>query len=333
MKKFIILFSILIVFLGCKLEKKNVFLDESSVINIAVTQPLADRKSEISSLAWYNDYLIILPQYPNRFPNNSAKGSLFAIPKKQLDKYLSGENKQPIEPIKIPFYDDGLSDLDGFEGYEAICFIKDNIYLTIESSPDKMLGYLVKGKIKPDLTEITMDFDKKAKIQPQAEIPNACYETMFVYDDKIYTIYEANGKNVNPHPKVLVYSNDLKFIGEYEIPNIEYRITDATCVDDNKVYLINYFWPGDQEYYNPATDEIAEKYGVGKTHYENKNVERVICFDINDKIRLANKPPTYMKLLGNNTARNWEGIVKYKKGFILATDKYPTTIIGYIESK
>ncbi len=329
MKKIILFYIVFILLFGCKIEEKKLFLDESDVTQIKVTAPLSDRKSEISSLAWYNDYLIILPQYPSRFPVGGYS-SLFAISKKQLDNYLAGDMTKPIEPIQIPFNQKDMPSLSGFEGYEAMIFIGDDIYLAIETSPNEMLGYLVKGKISPDLSMITLTGEKTA-IKPQSDIPNACYETLTTYNDKIIAIYEGNGKNVNLHPFALVFDKNLKKEGELPLPNIEYRITDATAVDNDKFYVINYFWPGDAQYYKPATDKIKQKWGIGKTHSENENVERILELKINsDNISLSETPPVYLKLLGNNTARNWEGIVRYKKGFILATDKYPQTIIAYV---
>jgi len=35
--------------------------------------------------------------------------------------------------------------------------------------------------------------------------------------------------------------------------------------------------------------------------------------------------------LPGNDARNWEGIVRLdNRGFLLATDKFPTTILGFV---
>ncbi len=333
MKKIIFALFILLVLVGCKLEQKSLYLSESDVTQIKINGVLSERKSEISGLAWYNDYLIILPQYPDRFPTkDGASASLFAISKAQLDEYFSLENPKEITPLQIPFYTPDFSDITHFEGFEAIAFIDDNIYLAIESSPDKMLGYLVKGIIRKDLSKIEIG-NQKTKIEPQTDIHNACYETLFAYDNKLITIYEANGKNVNHNPKAIVFDTNLKKIAEYNFPNIEYRITDATSVSDGKFFAINYFWPGDADSYKPAQDELKEKWGIGKTHSQNENVERIVEFKISDSIILANTPPIYLKLLGNNVARNWEGIVKYENGFILATDKYPATIIAYVSAK
>ena len=74
-----------------------------------------------------------------------------------------------------------------------------------------------------------------------------------IYKDIALFLYEANGKNLQKD--VLQQALSLKdfSISNLKFPNIEYRITDATKVDENnKFWAINYYWPGDKKYLNPA---------------------------------------------------------------------------------
>ena len=53
-------------------------------------------------------------------------------------------------------------------------------------------------------------------------------------------MYEANGSNLRKDPYQLLFSvNDLS-LKRIQSPNIEYRITDATKVKNNKFWAINY---------------------------------------------------------------------------------------------
>jgi hypothetical protein len=71
---------------------------------------------------------------------------------------------------------------------------------------------------------------------------------------------------------------------------------------------------------------------VGITHQEAEPVERLLKFRIdNDKIELVERPAIYLELLEGDS-RNWEGIVAYGDGFLLVTDRFPTTILAYIEA-
>ena len=48
--------------------------------------------------------------------------------------------------------------IDGFEGFEAIAFDGQDVYLTLEAdTKDGMRGYLVQGEIMLDLSEIVID--------------------------------------------------------------------------------------------------------------------------------------------------------------------------------
>jgi hypothetical protein len=50
-----------------------------------------------------------------------------------------------------------------------------------------------------------------------------------------------------------------------------------------------------------------------------------------DDVNLIDQAPIYLELLDEDS-RNWEGIVAYGDGFLLVTDRFPTTILAYIEA-
>jgi hypothetical protein len=95
--------------------------------------------------------------------------------------------------------------------------------------------------------------------------------------------------------------------------------------------VINYYWPGDEDLLTPAEDWIFDLYLPGKTHLEQKTVERLIELRYNQgEIKVTQKPPIQMKLQADES-RNWEGLVRIDEiGFIAITDKFPTTILAFI---
>jgi len=131
---------------------------EQLVKRIPVGGELSMRDAEVSGLAWYRDYLVILPQYPERF-SYSDDGALFAIHKDKILQFLDGGFTGPIVPRKIAFVAPGLKEaVKGFEGFEAIAFRGDRVFMTIESRPGrKMMSYLVTGSIAPNLDSMLMD--------------------------------------------------------------------------------------------------------------------------------------------------------------------------------
>lgn len=310
------------------------YAQETALQPIPLADPLGDRHAEISSMAWYGDNLIIVPQYPNFFLDDKTDpGALFAIPKSAIAAYLNKESCEPLEAKQIPLDAGDAYNIPGFEGFEAIAFKGDTVYMTIEvSGDDGMYAYLVSGKIAPDLSGITLDTDKMVKIPTQSGVDNMSEEAIIVTDDSVITFHEANGVAVNPKPVAHVFGLDLSDKGTIPMPNVEYRITDATTPDDNGVFwVINYFWPG-EEVLKPEVDPIFEKYGKGPTHAASEGVERLLALQYTkDGIQIVDIPPIQLQLMADGSLRNLEAIARWDdQGFLVATDKYPTTIFGFV---
>jgi hypothetical protein len=296
---------------------------------IPLAGPLAAASAEISGLAWYSDWLILLPQYPSHFDDQ-----LFALPQADIVAFLDGTAAGPLTPQTIPLAAPGLTQISGYEGLEAIAFQGDQVFITIETGGGApMLGYLASGAIAPDLSQIELDVDHLAEIEPPVPLANYSDETVVVVEDTVLTIYEANGRFVNPTPAAHQFSTGLEPLGTLPFPAIEYRVTDATAVDENgRFWIINYLFPGDIPKLNIAPDAIGERYGRGPSHAASDVVERLIEMQAsNDEIVLTGTPPIQLELLPDGEARNWEGIVRLdERGFLLATDKFPETILGFV---
>ncbi len=304
---------------------------ERPVQRIELAGPAAEARAEISGMAWCGDQVILLPQYPGLFRKDYAP-SVFAIPSADIAAYLSGKDTTAIEPLQLPFY---YNDLDtailGFEGFEAIAFKGRTFYVTMESSPaGEMKGYIVRGEVIGDCERLELDPESMVPIEPQAALSNMTDEAIVVFGDDVYTFYEANGVNVNPSPVVHLFNPDLIPTTTVPLASLEYRITDATTPDEQGFFwVINYFYPGDTKL-NPGIDQIAESYGVGESHQAADQVERLVAYRITDEgLVLADVPPVYL-VLSDEEARNWEGLVRFQEGFLLITDKFPSTILAFV---
>lgn len=154
-------------------------------------------------------------------------------------------------------------------------------------------------------------------------------ETLLIENDKVFAIYEANGKNVNINPKVVSFDLDLQNYELLEFPNTEYRITDATRNIDDNFWAINYLYEGEIKLLNPA----IEYYSVGTPNPTNiQSVERLVQFKFEDgAINLEDNLPIQIKQQEDGKSRNWEGLVKFDSlGFLMITDKFPKTILAYL---
>ncbi len=303
---------------------------EYPVTTIPLAGPLADADAEISGLAWYGDTLILLPQYPSFAGGGSF---LYALPKSVLLDYLDGRSTTALTPQAIPFTATGLAtQIAGFQGYEAIAFQGDDVYLTVEADGrNGPMGYLVHGTIAPDLSQITIHTDEIVEIAPQTGRSNTSDEALLVYGDELVTLYEVNGADLNEAPVAHRFALDLAEAGTLPLARIEYRVTDATAVDGNgRFWVINYFFPGDVDL-RPQTDPIAGQFGQGATHLQRDQVERLLELQFTDDgIQPSGAPPILLQL-PDDDARNWEGLVRLdERGFLLATDKFPTTILAFV---
>ncbi len=307
---------------------------EQAVTTIPLTEPLAQRDSEVSGMAWYGDYLIMLPQYPSIFGADDAS-FIFALPKADLLAFLDGSVSGPLEPIPVLFVEpDWSGQIDGFQGYEAIAFNGDRAFLTIEAdSGSDMAGYLVAALISTDLSALQLDASSLLEIPQPVTLDNKADESIIVTDEMIITIYEASGVDDNPAPIVHLYDLDLAAQGTPSFPHVEYRITDATDLDgEGRFWAINYLYPGSKGI-DPANEALAQIYGQGYTHARHKQVERLLEFQYNDSgITLVGGPPIQMELTSDDS-RNWEGLVRLdERGFLIMTDKFPETILGFVSA-
>lgn len=334
--KTLVLFISLFAF-QCREAQKSQNLSEVGIeiIELALTGEIASWYAEISSLTWYKDQLIILPQYPDRFLEHNV-GSIFKIPKNEIIKYIDNLNPDlKLNPTRIEFDEQGIpEEISGFQGYESVIFIENKIFLTIESIQNgAMQAYLVEGFISADIKKIVLNAASLKELPVPIQLINYAYESMIYSDNKLFIFYEANGANITDTPTMIEVNLDSSGFQIEPFLNIEFRITDATDVDERGCFwVINYFWPGDFRKLNPASDQLASRSKPPINYSENTAIERLVELKYSsDGIQFGESVPIVLGLGSKSESRNWEGIVRLdNRGFILATDKHPRTIIGFL---
>lgn len=307
---------------------------EAQVAPLVLDASMAKQSMEYSGLAWFQDWLVLLPQYPEK---NLIQGqaSLFAIPKQSITDALNHPSGEALPWQAIAFEDDGLSEsIRGFEGFESIAFNGDEVFMTIESrSGSPMMGYLVRGTVSGAIEQITLDADTLVPLDPQTSFSNASDEAITLFNGMVYTFFEDNGFEQNPQPIAHQFSiEDPLQAATIPFSNINYRITDATSTDsEGYLWVMNYFYPGDT-HLQASSDALAEAYGQGATHQDSDVVERIIKLQIdNAAIRLVDEPPVQLQLFPENEARNWEGLVVLDDlGFLVVTDSFPESILAFV---
>ena len=306
---------------------------------LEIAGPLADPRAEVSGMTWKGDTLVVLPQDPTLFAGAGQLG-FFVMSRSEIIAAIDGQSDGPITPRQVTCQAPGLSRIiKGFDGMEAMGLMGNRCYMTVEAKDDSaMAGYLVCGHYDMVNNEVVMDMTRLTAIPMGLNIPNIAEETIIIDDRQVITLSEANGRNVNPTPQGKVFDAEIGFLGTIPLPNIEYRVTDATAVyDEKRFWVMNYYYPPEKQKLKPAPDEELVKFGDPGSFDPDACVERLLELQIvrggpdGDYIKRTNTPPVNLVTLPDRVCRNWEAVVRLgDRGFLLMTDKYPGTLLAFV---
>ncbi len=286
-------------------------------------------EAEISGMAWHGDDLVLLPQYPRRFGPDA--GAVFVATRASIEAVIDGE-ADAIEVRTVPIDAPGLEDsLDGFDGFESIAFAGDDAYLTVEVPGTTVVGFVLRGRAHGEpLERLSIASEPRAPLTAQTDLPNTAYEALVVTGSRVIALYEANGE-INPSPRALAFDRSLAPLGELPMSRVEYRVTDASSADgEDRFWVANYHWPGSP--WQPGACEITAEYGQGETHARCRTVERLVELAVRgSRIETTHRPPILFRLVDDEHARNWEGLVRLPgRGFLVMTDEHPASILAFV---
>lgn len=302
---------------------------------IPLAGPVADPAAEISSMVWFGDTLAILPQDPDRLAPGDTLG-FFGLAGAEIRAWLAGAGPAALAPRRIPCVAPGLARIvRGFDGLEAMGMIGRRCFLTVEAKEDTvMAGYLVCGEYDLRQGIVFMDMTRLTAIPLGVNIFNVAEEALVIDGDRVITMTEANGANVNPSPRAKVFAPDLDFLGALPFPQVEYRLTDATALDARRrFWVINYFYPPDAAWLRPAPDPEVLRHGAPAWLTPETCIERLLELEITADGRIVRTatPPLWLRPADDGGCRNWEALVRLDdRGFLLMTDKYPGTLLAFV---
>jgi len=308
--------------------------EETAVQMIRLAAPLDQDKAEISGLAWCQGRLVLLPQYPERLSDDGIS-YFYYLERQEILNYIDGVSTQALipKPIRVD-QKDLRKAITFFDGFEAIACHDNKLWLSIEAL--NVLGtyqsFVVPGVINfTQNPDIKIDQESLVQLKTQSKLRNIGDEAIILQGDDVIAIHEVNDARAVKQAKARLISRRSQDISELAFPNLPYRITDATELDDEqRFWAINYKYSGDKFSRN-ATDHLVSKFGQGASHKKYYNVERLLEFQIEgENIRLLDQAPIQLKMT-DVEGRNWEGIVRLKdRGFLIATDKHPATLLGFV---
>ena len=299
---------------------------EASVRAIRLAGPISETRAELSGLAWLDDELVLLPQFPGRFG-----GALFALAGHDVRAAVHGRRTDPLEPHTIAINAAEVeARVAGFEGFEAIAFRDDDVYLTIESKRAGLtVGWIVHGTVATDRRSIELDSESLRKLAPEAALDNMGFEALVMSGQDVVALYEVNAVS-NRAPHGIVFGRDLAPLPAVPFARLEYRVTDATALDRlGHFWVTNVYWPG--ETWRPADCPLFRRFGKGPTHAAGRGVERLVELGLDrGRIRPTGRAPIQLSLRPEGT-RNWEGIARLDDdGLLVATDEHPSTQLAFV---
>ncbi|HAN78033.1 MAG TPA: hypothetical protein DCQ31_09805 [Bacteroidales bacterium] len=303
--------------------KKN----ELTLTKIEIPQEFA--KKQLSGLAWYRDSLLFV--LPERLLEPGGCSCIFAIRKDVLTTAFSTQKISSYQKISIQVLPN--VDLSLAQGFEALCFVNDTVFLTLER--DDHTAFLLKGIFYASENKIQLIKSVVIEHKLNKVLRNATMEGVLFFNQKLYCFHESNGiANNNSTANASVYNTKLEFVEYMPMDALEYRLTDVSAVANKKFYALNYYY-FEKEFknYRPDNDLLLNKISQNDSHFryiENnsylKKVERIVEFKITENRIVLNKEKVYYLKL-DQISRNIEGIeiltYQNKNYFIISTDAFP----------
>lgn len=293
--------------------------------------PVAADRAEFSGMDWWGDRLVLLPQYPGVF-GADGRGALLTIDRARLARAIDGSDTSAIVPDLLPFDDGAIGDrFAGWDGYEAIAFAGDRVFVAVEClAVDGWEGILLGGRVVGDPPTVVIEEERREHLPAASGRPNFSEEAIFFHDGLVWSLHELNGVRVNRAPRVTRLGTDLVPVAPWSLDPLEYRVTDATSVDEEgRFFVFNQFWPGEAAQVRADVDALSPIDRPG-----GRPVERIVAFRVGDGRVELDSTVAVLSLVtrADDVARNWEGLVRWgDEGFLIVTDRHPETLFGYVE--
>jgi len=312
---------------------------ETAVQHIPLAPPLDRPSAQLSSLVWWGEMLVLVPQYPTfAADGDTAQADFYGIPRDTLRRAIQRADPSgpAIEPIPLKLEGAGLLRRDGYQGLEAVVVSRERLYIAVEADradEPGMQAYLASGRVASPTPSGSSPFTiaSIAEVDVPTDLANMAYETLVVHRDTLIMLHEANGARVHPDAQARRFDRRLVEQAPLAMTPIEFRVTDATAADSTgRFWVMNYLYPGERDLLDPAVDDVAREHGIGPSHRDRTVVERLVELQVTPSgIRRTSTPPVWLELAPEN-GRNWEGVVRFGDGFLLVTDTFPKTILAYV---
>ena len=298
---------------------------QNSLINIPLPIKINSVNEEFSGLAWSGNRLYLLPQYGNHKETLlNGEFSLYSLLADSISRVIDGKDTA-LTQFKVL----SIKNLDKlpdsvklhYQGFEAITFHKNEVFLAIETDDKYDYCFIIKGVLDEQQSQILIDPTLTIALKRYPYIFNAGFESLTYLPDKhkLMALYEFNAM----HNGGIGFLIDTDFKSKpkaISVPYLPFRITDIQATERGRIYGINYHWEGDYNVYlnnnfsrnqERAVKKWAPELGdslktksyariVTKKRWKSRSWDHVTAFEVNKT--------------------NWEGLALFRNGALVITD-------------
>jgi hypothetical protein len=269
---------------------------------------------------------------------NDPSQHIFSIDSNEISRSLTDANYViRYHTLKIKNLDWALYEMgkknESFDGLEAMVISNDTFYFSVETNwKNSQYCFLIRGRLTGNSIELDTNYLLPLK-RPEDNIIkhvyNSGFEGLTLVDNYIYAFFEFNYFTDSAFNNVLRINTKSNEIDSINIRKpIPFRITDITNENDSTFYAINFFYNGTKEqiYRENLLPEERALIALNTGDTNNfKNFARIIKMHKKGNAfswePVGNFPENTLPEV-NYTAWNWEGIARFRNGFLVINDQY-----------
>jgi hypothetical protein len=304
--------------------------------DISLPQELKKGALQISGLYTHAGKIYLLGEHDK--DANDPSQNIFSIDTNEIVKSMADSNYViHYQTLKIKNLDWALREMgkknETFDGLEALVISNDTFYLSVETNwRNSEYCFLIRGRLTGNTIELDTNYLlplKRPVDNTIKQVNNSGFEGLTLVENYIYAFFEFN------YFMDMVSNNVLKINtknNEIESLNIRkpipFRITDITRENDSSFYALNFFYNGTKEqiYRENILPEERALIALNTGDTNNfKNFARIIKIEKKGKEfswnAVENFPESNQPDI-NYTAWNWEGIARFRNGFLVINDQY-----------
>ncbi|MDB5156342.1 MAG: hypothetical protein JWR50_1049 [Mucilaginibacter sp.] len=315
--------------------------------NIPFPAGISSVNEEFSGMALWNNRVYLEPQYGDHKETKlDGDFNIYSIAADSINRVITGKDTalstyKTLKVLNLDKLPDSVNKY--YEGFEAITFTKNQVYLSIETNDKYDYCFVLKGSVDTVNNQIRIDPYNFATLKRPLYITNAGFEsvTYLPKENKLLAMYEFNAADKS-NTGFLIDTAFKDPPQKIKTPFLYFRITDITATKNDELYGVNYYYNGDYNSYldngivsKPETaikqtiPTLRDSLDKTPDYLKHHTFARIV-------MRRNYKDLQWKQLITFDGYRNnWEGLTLFDKGALIVTDanrsSKQVSVLAYIE--